>query len=147
MSTRAHASAVFPIPIDVVWKSVRDFTFPAKLIPTIKSADMDDNANPATVGAVRKIIWHSGEWRKQRLLELSDQNYRVVWETIEAEPITEATAVITTLELHRITENNHTLVSWSSDFSADVKGDLVKYEQKAYAENLNDMRKTLTSQK
>jgi len=28
---------------------------------------------------VRKIQWKNGEWRKQRLIELSDQYHKIVW--------------------------------------------------------------------
>jgi hypothetical protein len=36
------------------------------------------------VGSVREVVWKSGEKKKQRLLELSDQFRRITWETIEA---------------------------------------------------------------
>ena len=40
--------------------------------------------------------WKSGESRRDRLIELSDQHYRIVWEIIDSEPISEVTAAITT---------------------------------------------------
>jgi len=53
---------------------------------------------------VRRLEWSDGQWRKQRLIELSDQNYRSVWELIESHPESEVAAVITTVQLYRITE-------------------------------------------
>jgi len=145
MSTRAVASAVFPLPIEVVWNNIRDFTFPARLIPTIESCTTEDHKSSDSVGAVRVTKWKSGETRKDKLLELSDQYQRLTWEMIDSEPVAEVTAQITTLKLHRITENNQTLVEWSSDFSSDTKSDLIMFNQKAFLENLKDMRNTLVS--
>lgn len=36
-----------------MWKALRDFTFPARLVSTIASSDIEDNLPPTTVGAVR----------------------------------------------------------------------------------------------
>jgi len=146
MATRAAASAVFPIPVEKVWSAVRDFTFPGKLLPSvIASAKIVQGASAFEVGAVREVKWKSGEVKKQRLIELSDQYRRITWETIEAEPPTETSAAITTVKLVRITETNGTLVEWSSDFSADVNGSLITFEQKAYLDSLSEMRKVLAS--
>lgn len=66
-----------------VWKALREFNFPAKLISTIDSSDIEDNLPPTCVGAIRVLKWKTGEMRKQRLLSLSDQNFTSVWEIIE----------------------------------------------------------------
>jgi len=143
MATRAVASAVFPQPIEKVWKELRDFTFPGKYFSTIKSANIEENLPPTTVGAIRNLVWKTGEIRKHRLIELSDQHYRLVWELVEAEPATEVSAHITTLSLFRVTETNHTLVQWESDFSSDVKNDIIAFETKSYLENLKEVRQAL----
>eukprot|EP00029_Vermamoeba_vermiformis_P004706 TRINITY_DN152_c0_g1_i1.p2 TRINITY_DN152_c0_g1~~TRINITY_DN152_c0_g1_i1.p2 ORF type:complete len:148 (+),score=47.24 TRINITY_DN152_c0_g1_i1:541-984(+) len=145
MATRAHASAVFNQPIDVVWKHVRDFDFPARLLTsTIEKVELEGSASSTAVGAVRKIQWKNGEWRRQRLIELSDQYHKIVWESIESEPSTEASAIITSIKLYRISETNSTLVEWSSDFSADAANGLIVFETKSYLENLKEMRETLS---
>lgn len=98
MATRAVASAVFPLPIEKVWKELRDFTFPGKYFSTIQEAKMEDGVPPTTVGAIRTLVWKTGEtrygytapafiitphFRKHRLIEVSDQHYRLVWELVE----------------------------------------------------------------
>eukprot|EP01111_Echinosteliopsis_oligospora_P014125 TRINITY_DN524_c0_g1_i1.p1 TRINITY_DN524_c0_g1~~TRINITY_DN524_c0_g1_i1.p1 ORF type:complete len:161 (+),score=31.60 TRINITY_DN524_c0_g1_i1:43-483(+) len=146
MATRAVASAVFPTPIEKVWKEFRDFTFPGKHISTIASCTMEDNMPPTAVGAVRTLKWKTGESRKHRLLELSDQHYRIVWELIEADPPTEVSGSISTLSLYRVTETNQTLVQWESDFSSDVKNEVITFEQKSYAHNLEEIRNSISKQ-
>jgi len=143
MATSAKASAVIPVPIEKVWAALRDFTFPARLFTTIDSATLEEGATPTSVGGVRVLRWKTGEIQKQRLLELSDLERRAVWETIHSEPEHEVSAVLTTLQAHRITENNATLVSWSAEYSADVKGDFIQFQQKAFAKNLEDIKHSL----
>ena len=146
MATRASASAVIPLSIEQVWKALRDFTFPAKLISTIESSDIEDNLPATCVGAVRVLKWKTGEVRKQRLIGLSDQHYSAVWEIVEANPPSEVSGSITTLSLFRITETNHTLVQWESDFSSDVKNDIITFEQKSFLKNLQEIRDALVQQ-
>jgi len=143
MATRAAASAVFSQPIEKVWKELRDFTFPGRYFSTIASCTIEDNLPPTAVGAVRTLVWKTGEKRSHRLIELSDQHFRLVWELVEAEPATEVSAHISTLSLYRVTETNQTLVQWESDFSSDVKGDIITFETKSYLENLKEVRAAL----
>lgn len=95
-----------------MWKELREFTFPARLISTIESSEIEDGLHPTTVGAVRLLKWRTGdttlallfydilifclgEMRKQRLLELSDQHYRAVWEIVEG--MSNNTRIITSM--------------------------------------------------
>eukprot|EP01132_Coremiostelium_polycephalum_P001226 gene1226-1549_t len=141
MSTRAFASSIINVDIEQVWKVLREFTFPAKVISTIDSVVMENNDAPTTVGAVRTLKWKTGEIRKSRLLEVSDLRYTVSWELIESVPETEVTASISTIKLTRISESNHTLVSWEGEFSSDVKNDVIQFEQKSYQLNLQEIKK------
>eukprot|EP01087_Luapelamoeba_hula_P007623 TRINITY_DN185_c1_g1_i1.p2 TRINITY_DN185_c1_g1~~TRINITY_DN185_c1_g1_i1.p2 ORF type:complete len:147 (-),score=23.97 TRINITY_DN185_c1_g1_i1:86-526(-) len=146
MSTTARASAVIPLPVEKVWEAVRLFDFPKTLLTTIQSVELVDGGRPTEVGAVRVLKWSDGSTLTQRLLELSDLSRSAVWETIAAEPVSEVSATITTLQAHRITESNGTLLTWSAEFSADTKGDFVAFQQKAFAENLNEIKASLTRQ-
>jgi len=144
MATTARASVVIHVPIEKVWDAVRVFDFPSRLISTVKHTELLDGARPTEVGALRTLKWSEGETVTQRLLELSDLERRVVWETVAAEPSSEVTAAITTLQAHRITESNSTLLSWSAEFSADTKGDFINFQQKAFAANLGEIKAHLS---
>jgi hypothetical protein len=51
MSTRAVASGVINLPIEVVWKQLRQFDFPARLLSqTIAKVELEEHANKTTVG-------------------------------------------------------------------------------------------------
>jgi len=146
MSTRAVASAVFPHSVEKVWAQLRDFTFPGRLISTIESCHTEDNKSPDSVGACRVTKWKTGEIRKDRLIALSDQYRHLTWEMVEAYPDTESLAAITTIRLVRVTEENHTLVEWSCDYSADVSNEFVSFNQKAFLQNLKEMRTSMGKQ-
>jgi len=144
MATRAVASAVLPYSVDKVWNTFRDFTFPGRFFSTVSSCSVESNQSPFTVGATRVLKYATGEQRKDRLLELRDKYHRVTREMIESDPIAESAAAITTIKLYRITEQNHTLVEWACDFSADTPKDLVLFNQKAFLENLKEIRSNFT---
>ncbi|PRP79852.1 hypothetical protein PROFUN_12464 [Planoprotostelium fungivorum] len=146
MSTHAFASAIFPLPIDQVWSHLRNFTFPSKLLPSIIQSSELESGGERDIGAIRLIRWHSGELRRQRLLSLSDQYYTISWELIEADPPVETSAILSKIRLIRITANNTTLVEWSSEFSSNVPSSFVLFEQRAYQENLGEMREVMTGQ-
>jgi saccharopine dehydrogenase-like NADP-dependent oxidoreductase len=144
MATQAHASSVFPFSIQTVWEQLRDFTFPARLLPSVvASTKLIQGASPLEVGAVREVVWKSGEKRQHRLIDLSDQWRRVVWETIAAEPAAETAASMATLRLHRVSETNETLVEWTVEFSADVPGPAIRFEQRALQDSLFEIKCTL----
>eukprot|EP01116_Phalansterium_solitarium_P012024 TRINITY_DN27964_c0_g1_i1.p1 TRINITY_DN27964_c0_g1~~TRINITY_DN27964_c0_g1_i1.p1 ORF type:complete len:379 (-),score=115.75 TRINITY_DN27964_c0_g1_i1:407-1486(-) len=145
MATSVSASAVIPLPLLEVWDAVRDFLFPARLLQSIiESAVLEDGSTSSHVGVTRRMTWKTGEVRRHRLLELSDQYNVLRWELIEAIPEPEASATISTLRCRRVTESNHTLVEWSAEYSADVPPELLKFEQRAFDANLKEIRARLT---
>jgi len=139
----ATASSVFPINIETVWHAVRDFTFPAKYMTPVESVTMLENKSPFEIGAVRHMKWKTGEEQKQRLIGLTDQYYTITWETIEANHESESSAKISTIKLFRITETDQTLVQWSAEHASDVTHEALKFERKAFQENLHELRKGL----
>ncbi len=137
----------------------RDFTFPRHL-KTVDRVEMEGDANPATVGSVRVLHFRDDAgFKKQRLIELSDQYFRIAWELEEActsplscctvltlflVPPSEVMGSISSISLIRITEHNQTLVQWESNFSSDVKPDLIRFEQAGFLSNLQELRAFLS---
>ncbi|KNC51903.1 uncharacterized protein AMSG_08003 [Thecamonas trahens ATCC 50062] len=143
MATHTSASAVFPLPITTVWPVFRDFLFPGRLISTIEACELVEGDGATCVGAERVIRWKTGEERRHRLLELSDEHYSISWNLVGANHPTETMSVLSHIRCFPITEDNTTLVEWSSDFSADVSPSVLKFEQTAYAKSLAEMRRIL----
>jgi len=140
MSIRASASGVINAPTEDVWQLLRDFSFPSKVFTSIASLNINDGAHGTEVGATRVITWQGGAWRAQRLLALSDLAREATWETVAAEPPLVTTAILTTIRLTRISQTNQCLLTWSSEFSADVTPAEIQDEQKAYLQNIVDIQ-------
>lgn len=140
MSTTASSSLVIAQPIETVWKVLRQFGEWPKLLSGVTSVDLEDGCNNTTVGALRTIHWE-GQWRSQRLRELSDLSYTAIWDLVASEPIAETSGQVSTLKCFRITATNQTLVSWTTDFSAEVSASLIKFESTALAAALSDLSK------
>jgi hypothetical protein len=140
MATTATASTVIPLPIETVWKVLREFGNWPKLLSGVTKVELEDGANQTTVGALRTIHWE-GQWRSQRLRELSDLSHTAIWDLVATEPIAETSGQVSTLKCFRITSTNQTLVSWTTDFSAEVQPSLIKFESAALAAALADLVK------
>jgi len=148
MSTTAFASAVFDFPISQVWAIVRDFRFPQTFFNSIQKLTLENDASPTSVGAVRRIQWSSGEVKRQLLLEVSDQYYRVAFETIETCTFpSEVAAEIHTIKLRRVGESNGTFISWETEYAAQTPGDLVAFQTKALQDSLNALRNGIAAGK
>lgn len=141
MSTTAHASTVISLPIETVWKILREFGNWPKLLHGVKKVDLEDGTN-TTVGALRTVHWE-GQWRSQRLRELSDLTHTAKWDLVASEPAAETSGQLSTLCCYRITATNQTLLSWTTDFSAEVSPSLIKFETNALAAALADIAKGL----
>eukprot|EP01117_Protostelium_nocturnum_P007899 TRINITY_DN2820_c0_g1_i1.p1 TRINITY_DN2820_c0_g1~~TRINITY_DN2820_c0_g1_i1.p1 ORF type:complete len:360 (+),score=131.38 TRINITY_DN2820_c0_g1_i1:109-1188(+) len=144
MSTHALASAIFPLPIEEVWKELSDFSSAAKLLPSHLKDCTLEFGDARGIGAIRKLEWDAGEWRRQRLLSMSDQFHFLSWELIEAHPPVETSAILSKIRCLRISETNQTLVEWSAEFGSDVPPSFVAFEQKSYQDNLIEMREVIT---
>jgi len=147
MATACFASVVIPLPLATVWNAVRDFTSPAKYASTVAQCHMLDKAHSSQVGGARLISWKSGETKMQRLLELSDQYYRLAFETISTNHPAESTAEIFTIRLRRVGETNGTYVSYEVEYAADVSRDLIAYTNKALLGTLQELRSGLLAGK
>ena len=145
MSTRSHASVHIALSAEKVWEAVRKFDFPGHLISSVASVEIEGAAAPTAVGAVRKVTWKTGETQSHRLLALDDQFRTARWELVEAEPAAEVSAVMSTLRVFRITEDETSVLDWQAEFSADATGDFVVFNQKAQLESLREIRSALTS--
>lgn len=144
MSTTASASAVFPVPIDAVWKVLREFGEWPKRLSGVTSVTLEEGCNNTTVGALRTIQWEA-QSRSQRLRELSDLSHTAIWDLVAADPIAETSGQVSTLKCYRITSTNQTLVSWTTDFSAEVSASLIKFESASLADALQDLAKGFQS--
>ena len=65
MSTRASASAVFPVAISDAWKVVREFDQVPARFGGVASVELEGGSATA-VGVIRVVKWKTGEERRQQ---------------------------------------------------------------------------------
>jgi len=66
------------------------------------------------------------------------------WELIESSHEHEVTAAVSKIKCSRISEQNHTLVEWSAEYSNDASSSFLAYEKRSFEENLVEIRSKLT---
>ncbi|WP_420996693.1 SRPBCC family protein [Cupriavidus sp. 30B13] len=118
--TRVYYSKVIAAPADRVWPVIRDFGALPVWFPFVESCVLSDGAAAGQVGVVRTNTVTGGNVIRERLLELSDRDRRIVYAVVGGDvPVIDYTA---TLTVHPVTGDNCSFVAWSADF--DVAGDI-----------------------
>jgi hypothetical protein len=123
MATRVHESAVIEANIDAVWGVVKVLDF--RFLSSVVKCDLENKASHSTVGGVRRIQYKDQTVQRIRLLELSDAQNFVSWEVFESVPALTYSGAIHTIKLRRVTEDNHTFVQFTSDYSKDAGNDVI----------------------
>lgn len=57
MATSTTASVIIDLPIEKVWKSLRDFSTINQHISGIVSCELEDGGQPNQVGVIRTMKW------------------------------------------------------------------------------------------
>jgi len=109
-------SSVIDAPVEKVWARIRDFNGLPGWHPRMIESEIEDVLAPSSIGCVRKFKVATGATIRERLLDFSDEGFRVSYSIIETpQPITNHAA---TLQLRRVTDGDRTYAEWSATFDA-----------------------------
>jgi Polyketide cyclase / dehydrase and lipid transport len=113
-----YYSMILDAPVDDVWEVVSDCACcPAGAHH--RQQRLSEGGDPKQVGTVRTNHFNDGTVGIEKLTELSDRHWRVVYDIIGGDPPVDGfTAVIT---VHEVSEDNRSFVAWSATF--EVTGD------------------------
>jgi uncharacterized protein YndB with AHSA1/START domain len=116
--TKVHVSTVINAPIERVWRTVSDFNGLAAWMPGMKDSVIEDGKPVNQIGAVRRLsMVGTSEKVRERLEELSPQDYRITYSVLEGPlPVKK---IVTTMQLRPITDIYGTLGEWSSQFETE----------------------------
>ena len=64
------------------------------------------------VGARLEVVWSDKAVWKVLITEISDLNHFISYELVEAEPPLGTSSLQATISMKRVTDENHTFVSW-----------------------------------
>ena len=108
-------STVLKVPIDEVWRILRDFNSHRQWHPAIAASEIEEGHAADTVGAVRRFRLHDGGVLREQLLSLSDAGHTLTYCLLEA-PLP-LMGYVATIKLLPVTDVGGTFWQWRSVFS------------------------------
>ena len=112
-------STVLQEPLAKAWAKFRGLAFD-KLAPGQVSSSEYESGGEGAVGSVIKMTYKDGTIWRIRVTEFSERNHTIAYELLTAEPAHSATSMQGEIKLAAVTTDNHTFVSWTSEFSNDA---------------------------
>ncbi|MWD25900.1 zinc-binding dehydrogenase [Aquicoccus sp. SCR17] len=113
--TRVRESAILDVPIDEVWRWVRDFNSHVHWHPAIARSEIEAGMPPDAVGAVRAFTLQDGGFLREQLLTLDDDARELSYCLLEAPiPLDDYVA---TIRLLPVTDADATFWQWESEFN------------------------------
>ena len=109
-----YASSVLGAPADRVWAVIRDFNALPEWHPAIAESRIEGGAPSDQVGCVRAFRLTDGGFIRERLLALSDYDFRCTYSILESPMGVEN--YVATLKLTQITDGGRTFAEWSAEF-------------------------------
>lgn len=111
MSPKIYESAVIDAPCKEVWDYIRDFDSISDWHPGIDKSELEDEPR---VGCVRRLALSDGSEIREKLLALSDIDYKYVYSILES-PLS-LKNYIAKIKLHEVTLTNNTFGEWYAYF-------------------------------
>ncbi|WP_127142570.1 SRPBCC family protein [Pelagibacterium montanilacus] len=111
---RVYVSAIIDAPIEAAWAVLRDFNALPRYHRFFATSEIEDGLPSDRIGCVRNFHSHDGGHIREKLLTLSDREYRCCYEILEATlPVENYVAEMT---LRPVTEGNRTFGEWWAEY-------------------------------
>jgi len=107
------------VPLNIAWEKFRNFKFELLAPENVKSVAWIDGT-PARVGSTAKITYAGDVVWTIRVTEVSERYHTIAYELLEANPAIHVTSMQTELKLIRVSDDDTTFLSWTTEFSNDV---------------------------
>jgi hypothetical protein len=114
---RINVSSVIDARVSEVWARIRDFNGLPSWHPLIVDSEIEGGGPSDRVGCVRAFHTRDGGLIRERLLGLSDDERRCVYEILESPMGVRRYVAI--LRLSRVTDGDRTFAEWSAEFECD----------------------------
>lgn len=112
---RVCESAILDLPVDAVWRVLRDFNSHADWHPAIAASTIENGLPADTVGAVRAFSLADGGALREQLLSLDDAARELTYCLLDA-PLP-LYGYVATIRLLPVTDGDRTFWRWESEFS------------------------------
>lgn len=119
---RVTTSSVINAPVDIVWRTIRDFNDLPGWHPVIASSKVEDGGDPDRIGCVRTMeLAGNGGTVRERLLTLSDAEHSVTY-SILASPMP-VENYVATLRLIPVTDGDRSFAEWTAEFDVAAENE------------------------
>ena len=135
-------STVLEAPILKVWSLFRGFAF-EKIAPGSITATETESGGEGVVGSVIKITYKDGSVWKIRVTAFSERNHTLAYEVLTTEPAHNVSSVQGEIHLLAVTTNDHTFVSWTTEYSNDVDLTVIADQKYKKQEFFKDVKSNL----
>ena len=108
-------STVIDAPVSAVWELLRDFNGHDRWHPIVRRSMLEEAKRTDQIGCVRNFDLEDGANVRERLISLSDSEYRFRYTIVEADiPLQDYVAEV---HLRPVTDGDRTFWRWSSSFN------------------------------
>ncbi|CAB9512996.1 Polyketide cyclase / dehydrase and lipid transport [Seminavis robusta] len=135
-------STVLEAPLLKSWSLFRGFAF-EKIAPGQVTATEYESGAEGAVGSVIKMTYKDGSIWKIRVTEFSERNHTLAYELLTAEPAHASTSVQGEIKLLAVTTDDHTFVSWTTEFSNDADLTVISDQKYKKQEFFKDVKSNL----
>ncbi len=138
-------SLVFAQPIEVVWRTMRDFKSICSWLPNASDCEIENGSAADRIGAIRRFSLNGSVVREQ-LLALSDREHSCSYLLVQGPlPVRN---MIGSFRLYPITETGGTFGQWGATFDVNEQQEANAVDRltKLYAGGWANLKKILGSQ-
>lgn len=117
---KSYASTIVNAPADKVWAYLRDFSNLDEWAPSIESCEIEGDARPDQLGAIRRLTVQGDQAVfRERLVAFADEGRSYSYEFVESPlPVRDYRS---TIRVAPVTESGQAFVEWWGEFAADDK--------------------------
>lgn len=137
-------SAVLQTPAERLWQLVKCMSF-HQLTPSKVSNVELMTGSVGQVDSTFKLTYTDGAEWCLHVLGVSDYHLSIIWEIVNAEPSAGFTSSINVVRIHRVTTDNTSFVTWSTEFSSDAKASVIADAKYKKLEAFAEMSRTLAN--
>jgi hypothetical protein len=115
---KAYASTIVNAPADTVWAYLRDFSNLHEWQPSIETCEIEGDAAPEQIGAIRRLTAQGGQAVfRERLVSFDDDGRSYSYEFLVSPlPVRDYRS---TLRVAPVTDSGQAFVEWRGEFGAD----------------------------
>lgn len=135
-------SCVIACSIETAWEKFSAYKL-NEMAPKVVASVEWVSGKAGELGGMAKVNYKNNSSWTIRFSELSEKNHKICYELVAAEPPTTCTSVQGEIQLLRISQDNTTYCSWTTEFSNDADLVIIQDQKFKKCDTFADIQETL----